>query len=129
MEYRTSWAKISPPYGAFDDYVIVESLINHHRFYFRPEEFECLMNKILSIWREGKINYLQILKEWNEVTGFNGIQEIPSKIENPNGFIKSLELITVTDFMEFGEITNEDLNQFFNFLNSYKDEILMIMKE
>ncbi|MBC8756287.1 hypothetical protein H2O64_16555 [Kordia sp. YSTF-M3] len=42
IEIKTYWSKENPPYGAFDEYVIIESIVNNKRILIRPEEFDFL---------------------------------------------------------------------------------------
>ena len=39
-EIKTSWSKKSTNYGAFNDYVIIESYKSNERILIRPEEFD-----------------------------------------------------------------------------------------
>ena len=81
-EYRTTWSKKHPPYGAFDDYVVFKSIRAQYKFLIRPEEFDFIMEKAFNLWQEGKIGYIQILKGWNESSGYNDVDDIPTIIKD-----------------------------------------------
>lgn len=128
-EYRTFWSKESPPYGAFDDYVIFESLDRSYKFLIRPEEFNFIMGKIWDLWRAGATGYFEILKDWNESTGFNDIEELPSIIHEIQEFINALMLVKGVNQPEFAQATIEDIQELIKFLNTHRDKGILIRKE
>jgi hypothetical protein len=127
--YKTCWSKENPPYGAQDDYIIFESIASQHQFLMRPEEFDFIMNKIFDLWRNGQCSYIPILKDWNELGGFNDIQELPSKLDQVDELIDTLNFITGSDQRSFAQITQDDLLQLATFLLFFKEEGIMIRKE
>jgi len=106
-EIKTSWSKETSPYGAFDDYVIIESIDRKERILIRPEEFEYLTSKLFENWKKQKSKYIQILKEWNECSGFNDIHEKPSIIIDNHDTINALKLIEGVDEMKFATLTKK----------------------
>ena len=128
-EIKTSWSKETPPYGAFDDYVIIESIERKERILIRPEEFEYLTSKLFENWRKQKSKYIQILKEWNECSGFNDIDEKPSIIIDNRDTINALKLIEGVDEMKFATLTKKDLEILIDFLVRNEKGRLKIRKE
>ena len=45
-EIKTYGCDGIPPYGGFDDYVIIESLENKTRILFRPETFDFIAHQL-----------------------------------------------------------------------------------
>ena len=126
QEYKTKWANESPPYGAFDDYVIFESLISNNRFLLRPEESNCLMTKLFDKWQQNKIDYMHVLKDWNESLGaWSGggttlITDLPK-------FIEAIRLIDTTHNSErYGDMTSQDIGRLVEFLTNHQDEEISI---
>ncbi len=126
QEYKTKWASESPPYGTFDDYVIFESLISNNRYLVRPEESDYLMNKLFDKWQQNKIDYIHVLKDWNECLGaWNGggitlIKDLPK-------FIEAIRLIDLTDNSEgYGEMTSQDIGHLVEFLTNHQEEEISI---
>lgn len=128
-EYRTTWSKQPPPYGAFDDYVIFESLKNHHTFRLRPEEFNWLMEQMYDHWIKRKSTYHQVLREWNEGTGFEDGRETPLVIEDVHTFLDALSLIEGSEEKVFGRMTREDIQLLMNFLLVYTNEGFLVRNE
>lgn len=128
-EFRTSWSKEHPPYGAFDEYVVFESLENHNKFFIRPEEFDFMMGRLFDRWKEGKIGYIQILKEWNELSGYNDIEELPTTVDNIQEFIEALKLVEGVDRQEFATMTDKDLKELIDFLVAFNKEGFLIRKD
>ncbi len=127
-EVRTNWAKQDPPFGAFDDYVLIATINQSHKFLIRPEEFDHLMNLQFDSWKTGKSKYTQVLKEWNESIGFDDIQEEPSKIIDFDNWIESLRIIEGNDQEEFGKICDTDIHRLIDFLMTHKTEEFLISK-
>lgn len=50
-DIKTSWSKEVPPYGVFDDYVIIEAIDTSERILIRPEEFDYLTNQLFDNWQ------------------------------------------------------------------------------
>ncbi len=128
-EIKTSWSKETPQYGAFDDYVIIESIDNNKRILIRPEEFEFLTSKLFENWKKEKSKYIQLLKEWNECSGFNSIGNKPSILLDISNTINAIKLIEGVDKMEFATLTKQDLNLFLDFLIQNENSRLRIWKE
>ena len=128
-EIKTSWSKETPPYGAFDDYVIIESIDTNERFLIRPEEFEFLTSRLLQNWKKRKSKYIQILKEWNECSGFNDIDEKPSMIMDYNDTVNAIKLIEGVDEVRFAALTKNDLGLLLDFLVRNENSKLKIWKE
>jgi hypothetical protein len=128
-EYRTTWSKEDPPYGAFDDYVVFESMLDGDRVYVRPEEFNDLMGKVFDSFQEGKIKYIQVLKEWNELTGFCDIDENPSRLHDTEEFLDSLRIINGSKEKEFAKIMQDDIQLLVDFLVEHKNEDISVRKE
>ncbi len=61
-EIKTSWSKESPPYGAFDDYVIFESIDKNERILIRPEEFDFLIAQLFENWKNENQNISKYLE-------------------------------------------------------------------
>jgi hypothetical protein len=128
-EFKTRWADVSPPYGAFDDYLILESLITHYRFLVRPEEFDFLMDKLFVKWQQKKIGYIHVLKEWNECLGAWSVGGT-TLIEELWKFIDAIKLVVEADDREqYGEMTNRDIMRLVEFLTNHQEEKIVIYKE
>lgn len=128
-EIKTSWCKQTPPYGAFDDYVIIESIGANQRILIRPEEFDFLTNQLHDNWKSGKSKHIQLLREWNECKGFNDIEGNPSILLDKKDTIDAIKQIRGVDNLEFAKMTEEDLNLILAFLIRNQDEKLKIWKE
>ncbi|MCH2225837.1 MAG: hypothetical protein MK066_13790 [Crocinitomicaceae bacterium] len=128
-EIKTSWSKEKPPYGAFDYFVIIESSKSKERILIRPEEFEYLTNQLFDNWKLKKSKYIQLLREWNECTGFNDIEENPSIIKDIEDSINAIKGIVGVNEVEFAKMTNEDLKLLLVFFERNKSEELIIWKE
>jgi hypothetical protein len=128
-EYRTTWSREDPPYGAFDDFVVFESMLHGDRMYIRPEEFGDLMSRVSDCYQEGRIKYIQILKEWNELTGFCDIDETPSRLHDIKEFIDSLRMIRGAKNKEFAKIMQDDIQLVIDFLVEHQNGDISIRKE
>ncbi|MBD0404913.1 hypothetical protein [Flammeovirga sp. EKP202] len=128
-EIKTNWSKETPPYGAFDDYVNIESIDRKERILIRLDKFEYLISKLFENWRKQKSKYIQILKEWNECSGFNDIDEKPSIIMDNRDTINALKLIEGVDEMKFATLTKKDLDILIDFLVRNEKDKLKIWKE
>jgi hypothetical protein len=128
-EIKTSGSKETPPHGAFDDYVIIESIDTNERILIRPEEFEFLTHKLFDNWRSGKSKYIQLLKEWNECIGFNSVSETPSILEDIDDTINAIQLIEGVDQVTFATLTKKDVKLILDFILSNKSNELKIRKE
>ena len=126
---RTSWSKEIPVYGAFDDYVIIESTATNERFLIRPEEFEFLTARLFENFKKGKSNYIKLLKEWNECSGFNEGYEKPSVLLDIKETIEAIKLIEGVEKMEFALLTKADLEMLLDFLVKNENNSLIIWKE
>ena len=62
IEIKTYWSKENPPYGAFDDYVIIESINENKRILIRPEEFKFLHLSYLKIGKMENQNIFKYLR-------------------------------------------------------------------
>ena len=128
-EIKTSWSKESPPYGAFDDYVIFESIDKNERILIRPEEFDFLIAQLFENWKKRKSKYIQILREWNECSGFNGIDEKPSIILDNRDSINAIKLIKGVKEMKFATLTKRDVETLLVFLIRNETSKLKIWKQ
>lgn len=128
-ELRTSWCNEKPLYGTFDDYVIIESHNLNERILLRPEEFNFIMVKLYDNWKLGKSKYIQLLKEWNECIGFNGIDENVSIILDNEDTIEGLKELKGTTKLEFAKVTENDLKVVLAFLIRNRRQQLKIWKE
>lgn len=129
IEYRTIWSKDEPPYGAFDDYIVIESSKNSNRFLIRPEEFDFMMDRVFNKWKDREIPYFKTPTNWNEIKGFNDIDEVPEPIEDPKEFINALKKINGTDKKEFAAMLDDDIKNLIQFLTIHKKEGFYIRKE
>ncbi len=129
IEIKTYWSKESPPFGAFDDYVIIESSDKNERILIRPEEFNFLTSELFKNWKKGKSKYIQILKEWNECSGFNDINETSSEILDVMDTIDALRMINGVAKVEYNTVTKNDLKLIIDFLISNQNKKLRIRKE
>ena len=126
---KTTWAKETPPYGSFDDYVILESLKTKIQLLIRPEEFDFIMDQLFENFKAGKSKYVQVLKEWNECIVYEGIHETPSLIHDVDDFLSAIEMVVCEDKKQYGILNRSDKELIINFLNQYKEEGVMIFKE
>ncbi|MCH2196514.1 hypothetical protein [Kordia sp.] len=113
---RTSWSKKNPPFGAFDDYIIIEAIDSNGRILIRPEEFDFLASKLLDNWNKDKSRYIQILKEWNEVIRFYDVLETPSVLLDVSDTIDAMQLIHEVESMEFGKLVQTDIQLIVDYL-------------
>lgn len=128
-EIKTSWSKEIPEYPAFDDYVIIESTATNERFLIRPEEFEFLTERLFENWKKEKSDYIQLLKEWNECSGFNDVYQKSSVLLDIKETIKAIKLIEGVEKMEFALLTKADLEMLLDFLVKNENSSLIIWKE
>ncbi|WNJ17148.1 hypothetical protein [Pontibacter sp. G13] len=128
-EIQTSWSKQSPPYGAFDDYVIIESSEAQERICIRPEEFEYVANQLFDNWKLKKSKYIQMLREWNECTGFNDMEGNPSILTDIEDSIHAIKGIEGVHEVEFSKMTHEDLKLLLGFFERNQNGVLKIWKE
>ncbi|RAW00755.1 hypothetical protein [Pseudochryseolinea flava] len=130
QEFKTKWASELPPWGAFDDYVILESSITHDKFITRPEEFNFMMDNLFAKWQEKKIEYIQVLKDWNECLGAWSVEASLTVIEDLPNFIDTIKLIDGVDNGEaYGILENRDLKRLMEFLIHHQDERISIREE
>lgn len=127
-EIRTSGAKESS-YGVFDDYVIIESIDTNERILMRPEEFEFLISQLFENWKKKKSKYIQLLKEWNECTGFDDTEEKPSILLDVKDTIHAIQLVEGVDKVTFATLTKIDLKLLLNFFIKNQHHKLKIWKE
>lgn len=128
-ELRTSWAKENPPFGTFDDSIIIEAIDSNERILMRPEEFDFLASQLLDNWNKGKSKYIQILKEWNESIGFYDVLETPSVLLDVSDTIDAMQLIHGVESMEFGKLVQTDIQLIVDFLIKNQHHIIKIWKE
>lgn len=127
-EIRTSGSK-EYPYGAFDDYVIIESVDTDERILIRPEEFAFLASQLFENWKKRKSKYIQLLKEWNECTGFDDIEENPSILLDIKDTIHAIQLVEGVDKITFAALTKNDLKLLLDFFVQNQHHKLKIWKE
>ena len=125
---KTYWSSRLPPYGAFDDFVIIESVEAGDRLVIRPEEFDFIALHLFNNWKKKKSKYIQILKEWNECIGFNGEENIASKLNDVNTTIKALKLIEGVKESEFGKLLQKDLEIIIAFFERNLNNDVIIRK-
>lgn len=128
-EIRTSGSKVTPPWGAFDDYIILESIDTNERVLIRPEEFQFLTSELFNNWKKGKSKYVQFLREWNECTGFNDLDENPSILLDIKDSIEAIKLITGVDKPEHTKLTNTDIKLIIDFLIKNENNKIKIWKD
>lgn len=128
-EILTHGAKEDPPYGSFDDYVILESPSAQERLLMRPEEFEYLSQKLFDNWSKRKSLYIQMLKEWNEGIGFDDIDEKPSLLKDIPDTIFALQLIKAEDNLSYVHLTQQDLKLILDFFVRHENNQIFIRKE
>ena len=128
-EIKSKWSREVPSYGAFDDYVIIASKAGNERILMRPEEFEYITTQLYENWLLKKSKYIQLLKEWNECIGFNGLDEHPSTLKDNEDTIAAIKLVQGTETLMYGDMTNEDLELLLAFLVRNKRNELKIWKE
>ncbi|WP_196889337.1 hypothetical protein [Aureivirga sp. CE67] len=110
-------------FGEFEDYIVFKSMKKNNEFIIHEPIFFELMNKLYDVyWVEKKINYVQVLKEWNEDIGFYGLDEKPSVINDLEEFIEALK------FVELKYTEKENLINLIDFLSKYKNEGLKIFR-
>lgn len=130
QEFKTKWAIELPPYGASGDYVILESLNTNDKFFTRPEEFHFIMERLFVKWQEGKIEYIQVLWDWNECIGAWSVEAPPTLIEDLPNFIDAIKLIDGVDNGEaYGIIESRDIKRMVEFLIDRKEEKILIRVE
>lgn len=76
-----------------------------------------------------KSKYIQLIREWNECTGFNDINEKPSILKDNEDTIHAIEQIEGVDKLEFAKMTNDDLKLLLAFLGRHRERELKIWKE
>jgi hypothetical protein len=127
--YKTKWAQEPPPYGAFEDYVILETE-SGALFIMHDAEFNWICENLYNLYdNKRKIGYIQILREWNETKGFDDIDGIPSKINDVSDTIKALSRLEPLTKPSFGELLNDDLEKLILFLRNNESSMIVIKKE
>ena len=126
---RTYWSKQRATYPALDDYVIIESTEADERILMRPQEFDDLANQLYDNWELRKSKYIQLLKEWNECTGFCGVGGNPSIIKDAADTIVAMQLLKGTEEIKYGSISQQDLEMLLAFLQRNEGKELKIWKE
>lgn len=116
---RTSGAAQSPPYGSFDEYIVLEA--REEKLLIRPEEFECLAEQLFINWRRRKSPYIQILQEWNENVGFNDVGEQHSIIKDVSDSRHAISLIEGVKHPQFGKLTSQDVKLIVDFFQKHVD--------
>ncbi len=130
LEYKTAWAKKLPPYGAFDDYVILEVASSKERFLMRPAEFDFLARQLhMNCWEKKKSKYIQMLREWNECTGFADLEERPSPLFDLADTIEALKLLEGCTQLEYSKMADRDLHEFVVFLERNQEFQIVIRME
>ena len=59
------------------------------RFVFLKQEFDTIGYGLFEAWDRRKIDYIQVLKEWNEFVGYNDIYGAASKILDMDATLKA----------------------------------------
>lgn len=113
---HTAWASEAPPHGAFDDFVVLDAVAQRSRFFMRTEEFEFLAGQMFDNWQAGKSGYVQVLREWNECVGFNGLEEAPSMLEDVAETVGAVALVEGAAEHAFGKMGVEDVGRLQAFL-------------
>lgn len=116
---RTSGAALSPPYGSFDEYVVIEAPTE--KLLIRPEEFEFLAGQLFANWKQKKSAYIQILREWNENIGFNDVGEQSSVIGDVKDSLHAISLVEGVQHPEFGKLTSQDIKRIVDFFKSHRE--------
>lgn len=127
--YKTKWVKEPVPYGSFEDYVTMET-DSGVSFTMHQAEFDWIAERLYDLYqKEKKIKYIQILREWNETTGFEDIDGTPSTI------VDILETIAALSYLEplvappFGEPSKDDIENLKIFLKTNESSVINIRKE
>lgn len=130
-EIRTSSSKVTPSYGAFDDYIIIESIDANERIQIRLEEFEFQASQLFENWQKKESKYIQLLKEWNECIGLESVDEKPSILLDVSDTIDALKLIEGVDAAaaDYGTLTKNDLKLLLDFFTRNQHHKLKIWKE
>lgn len=128
-DIKTYWVQKPCEWPSFDDYIIIESVIRKERLFIDINEFEFLFTELFKNWKKSASKYIQILKEWNEVVGFNDIQKNPSIINDVEDTIEALKLIKGSEKEQFLKVSNKGLMLIISFLITHKKEQLTIRKE
>jgi len=127
-EIRTEWAKVTPPYGAFDDYVILESKNRNERFLMRTEEFDFLLKRLHNNLQFNQFECVQILREWNKCIGFEDFESKPSLITDKENFVGALKFLKVSEHKEFGKLETKDLKKLTTFISDSINDNVWIWK-
>lgn len=129
LKYNTKWSQGSPPYGAFEDYVIFRSR-SGASFKMHEAEFDWIARQLYDLYQNQElVPYIQILKEWNELVGFCSIEEKPSQILDLFDTVESISKITASTGDIWGEPTAKDLIALCRFLNCNVSCDITIEKE
>ncbi len=128
MIYKTYWTKKSAPYGFYDDYVIFES--NDEKFQMLDGEFDFIFNQLHdNCWKKKTCKYIQIVKEWNELIGFNDIDGNPSIIQDKQDTIEAFSLLKGVQDEKFPGLMQKDLENLNTFLLKHQSNVIKIFKE
>ena len=128
MRYQTYWTKKGAPYGYYDDYVVFESM--GEQFQMLEGEFDFLFNQLHhNCWKKNACKYIQIVKEWNELTGFNDIDENPSVIGDRRDTIEAFALLRGVQDETFPGLMQSDLDHLNAFLLKHQQDEIKIFKQ
>ncbi len=112
----------NPPIGFVenDDAVVFISEGND-RFVFLGGEFNVLGYGLYDVyWKRKRINYIQILKEWNECRGYHSVEGIKSKILDLDSTLDAFQQLQELMIDEKGYLENLDNNNDF-YCPDYED--------
>ena len=123
--YQTHWVKAGAPAYYYDDYLFFET--SNQQFQMLKDEFEFLFKQMHdNCWKAKKSKYIQIIKDWNELTGFADIDETPSIIEDIEDTIKAISLTQPSNKETFPGINQKDLEELKMFFQKNKKEKIKV---
>lgn len=126
--YKTYWTKKEAPYGFFDDYVIFES--RGEEFQMLEGEFDFLFDQLhYNCWKKNACKYIQIVKAWNELTGFTDVDENPSVIHDIQDTIETFALLRGVQDESFPGLMQADLDHLNAFFERHQHHEIKVFKK
>ncbi|MDJ1484289.1 hypothetical protein QNI16_27580 [Cytophagaceae bacterium YF14B1] len=98
--YKTKWTEAEILTTFDGDDLIFETLDGEAKFVMRYLEFEELARSLFdSHFTNKQCKYIQIVKEWNECIGFNGVENKHSVIEDIADTIDALRTLNYKELV------------------------------
>ncbi|MDJ1473065.1 hypothetical protein QNI19_19755 [Cytophagaceae bacterium DM2B3-1] len=126
--YKTKWTEAEIVTTFDGDDLIFETLDGEAKFVMRYLEFEELVRSLFdSCFTSKQCKYIQIVKEWNECIGFNGIKSESSVIEDIPDTIDALRTLDYEELVnKYYGMEKKDAEALIQFLTVYSSKGIKI---